>query len=182
MDDEEDDEDGATVVDDFLLPRLSSAEQSTASEEGIHTFYAELPDNITPPAAPRPSLSLPQSSHVAGRTASTLPPYSVTQIPHRSQSISLKPRQLLALDTDVGQPENMHPSMSARERPLKPWIEPADSFGEREMTLRMTLTRKDLRADESQIYPENGVGSWDVADQVTAHRNNDRWRFWHRRR
>lgn len=179
MDDDE--EDSATIVDDFLA-HYSSPETTPVVEEPIHTFYAELPDNEAPPPALRPGLATPQTAPASVRTASTLPPHSIAPYPHRSQSTSLRPRQNLAVDTNIDQHQYLRPLMSAREKPLKPWIEPTDSFGEREMTLRLTLTRKDLRADESQIYPENGAGSWDAADQVAPTRNNDRWRFWQRKR
>ena len=178
------DEDESFIIDPLSTPmRIPEELSPVVDDDDIHTFYAELPADNQPSFDSNTDITIPHTAPANVQHTSTLPSHTHSKPHLRSQSISLRPRQQLALDTAVAQQNTVRPLMSAREKPLKPWIEPTDSIGEREMTLRMTLTRKDLRADDSLIYPDNGTGSWDAAEPDSAAKNGDnKWRFWQRRR
>jgi len=54
--------------------------------------------------------------------------------------------------SDSVHPSQHRPSVSALTKPRHLSVLPIDLAGNREMTLRMTLTRADLRADENELY------------------------------
>ena len=64
------------------------------------------------------------------------------------QPSSLSTSQLLFYQDDTGPPPDVHSQFRHIDR--EPYLR---ALPGREMTLRMTLTRSDLRADESEIYP-----------------------------